>query len=1166
MDKKHKMKQSDMGVPSMRSKGGLTNKKPTQSGHKVTNSSSQIQEKKSSGPSSKNIKQNQTEIPKKVIKPEKEEVTVTPPPPPKQSVTPQTSNTNNNANNSTIKELEKKIDILQKEKLNLKTQLTELDKMNNELLNEFQEVQNNSEQYIKEKKEIEDELKKSEENVKNLTTKNEELSKKLQDAQDDAEIYKEESETKDLEMQLIKKKFDDYKIKMEEEMENLKSKKSGGESEKNFEKTPQENKTTKTPNDQNDDQCSPERINELESLIDELCKRLKSTEEQRDYAISYYKEEMNKLNSKIAELKALVDTIPEKDNLIKKLTEKQKENDDIIESLNSQILVLSPANDMYEEIITEKYALENQLNDCKQEIKTLKESEKQNNEMIQEYESVFQDYEKVKIKNEEEIKKKTNQIKEMEDKINELEQKKSELYEELEDYKTKIKILNEDTVNLRGNSKITQNISNELFTAKNIILSIKRKKIFSDFVSIDNQKYLLKDKIIRNMIPKSIFEVGNLQIFDKILDLNSYRQKVFKFILNQFNNDILTDDLGTNPNLEEADKISKIVGEEKKKFISFNENKIITFYEFYTYLLKLDMYISELKSDEIIKLFSNEEFNKVYNNILGGISMFDDIIQLIKSDPLDKQQKSNIDILKNINEQIKTEIENLKIKDNNLYLYLTNMLIYFIQISIGFKKQRIDIIVDQSDNDNQLPDVADSFFNSNVNLNNIIEKMESTFFSHMKYNISNSIFELTKKSYTDIVGKNNDIKNELGKEIMFVEKYKNLIELFDKLCTTITSSLESYEQKLDKEETMKEKTYNDGRINLIKNEWNNITDVLYNELNNISKMKEEFKINKKSVEEIKNKNTQLELEIENLNKMKKESDEKLSEMNNLKFQIHQLNQEVDQKTKECTSYIRAKNNFERDCQNLNKLLIEKEEEIKKLKENKKDKKKIGRRSSISYDGGVIETSVALNDVNINQELLNMVMFLMNGQKKYKRMMMKEKVNKLMEDDNSYINKYINKYKKKHTKEDSDKKLEKMPNIKGELEILNKGYEKIRQNLCLPKILDLTSKDYNYEKIRKQREDEIEITRKEYINNAKNILSKLFGEKEANNRKDVLIDEMKDLISTYSDKKYLVGKLQITTNQSDDQDKKDTDTLITTKDVIGIPIIVNENPFNVLKKI
>ena len=67
------------------------------------------------------------------------------------------------------------------------------------------------------------------------------------------------------------------------------------------------------------------------------------------------------------------------------------------------------------------------------------------------------------------------------------------------------------------------------------------------------------------------------------------------------------------------------------------------------------------------------------------------------------QHKSNVDELKNINPQLKNEVAALdNIENNNLYIYLINILNYFINICCRFKKERIDIIVEDLDVDDKL--------------------------------------------------------------------------------------------------------------------------------------------------------------------------------------------------------------------------------------------------------------------------------------------------------------------------------------------------------------------------------------------------------------------------------------------------------------------------------
>ena len=75
----------------------------------------------------------------------------------------------------------------------------------------------------------------------------------------------------------------------------------------------------------------------------------------------------------------------------------------------------------------------------------------------------------------------------------------------------------------------------------------------------------------------------------------------------------------------------------------------------------------------------------------------------MKTNNFGVQHKSNVDELKNINPQLKNEVAALdNIENNNLYIYLINILNYFINICCRFKKERIDIIVEDLDVDDKL--------------------------------------------------------------------------------------------------------------------------------------------------------------------------------------------------------------------------------------------------------------------------------------------------------------------------------------------------------------------------------------------------------------------------------------------------------------------------------
>lgn len=154
-------------------------------------------------------------------------------------------------------------------------------------------------------------------------------------------------------MQVLQKQFDDYKAKSELEIKNAKSN-TGKSQSQTEEKKVEEDAQPQTQDKSEDNAANIAKINELEDIINDLSNQLNTTTEERDYAINYYKGEIEKQNKKIEELQNKASVIPEKDELIQQLTEKLKEDEGIVDALRNQIAVLSPANEMYEDLIIEK--------------------------------------------------------------------------------------------------------------------------------------------------------------------------------------------------------------------------------------------------------------------------------------------------------------------------------------------------------------------------------------------------------------------------------------------------------------------------------------------------------------------------------------------------------------------------------------------------------------------------------------------------------------------------------------------------------------------------------------------------------------------------------------------------------------------------------------------
>ena len=1062
--------------------------------------------------------------------------------------------------NDEKRDLNKKFELLKKENIDLRKKVQDYDTINNELMNEIQESQKSSEHFIKERNDMEIICKKAQQELKLITQRNDELSKKVEELQDDIEIYKEESETKELEKQVLQKEYNDYKAKVELEIKNAKL--NQGKNQQTEEKKQEGDNPPQTQPTAEDNEAVEAKINELEDIINDLSNQLNTTTEERDYAITYYKGEIEKLNNQINELTNKASVIPEKDVLIRQLTEKLKEDEGLIEALKNQIALLSPANEMYEELIIEKEELESKLEEIRNENVQLKDAAKDNADMVNELEEMLQLTEQSMKDSKNEALVMKNKCEELELKVKEYEDNQTMLLDKIEDLKNKNKMLKEDHSMLQGSSQNMNNIWIEYLTSKNIIQNLKRQTITSDIYMIDNEKFLLRNKIVKNMIPKKLLETGNIAIFDKFLNINSYRKKAFKLIMNQLNNEILTDDLGVNPNKVEDDKMGKVEGEEKKKVICFYESTINILLDFYSYLLKIEIYLCELSSEQFLKINNENSFNDVYHSIIGGSSIFNTIINLVKTNNFGIQYKPNVDGLKNINTQIKTEIEALEnIEENNLYLYLITILNYFINISCGFKKERIDIIVEDLDIDEKLKNVADSFFDSNKNFNNIITQLEEKIFDNLSYSLGNNMLDIENISFQDLTKKNTELETELSEKKDFVEKYTILIEVFNKVYLVMKEALEKFEPSKIEEP---KKTYEDDRVVLPVPEWNNITDVLYSDLDNITKVTEELDKSRNTIEDEKKKYMELQIKYETLEKMKNENDSKLGELLVKLGKFTQLESTNEENSKKIEKYQKAVVGLQNTVNNFEEKEKEYKARIEILEKKEKEKRHMKKTIGVDLEKLKLSNGVGEDGESINGgELLKTVFLLQKERKNYKNKFMKEKLNKLMEDKDSYVNKYIQKdYKLSKKENEKDKTM--YQNIQNKVININKGYDKIRKKLCLPKVFDLSKQDYDYEQEKKKQEDEIESTRIQYMNDVDGIFFNMFGEKtNSKTIKEMVNSDVNKNLVTFADKKFLVGKIQF--NETKIGDNKNMIEMFSSKNTLGVPIIINEDGFKTINQ-
>ena len=1176
MEKKHKPQKSFANDTSLKNpKTGV--KKPQEKSHIPAKSNANIDKKPHATilkPSNKpSEKSNKTTITtNKIEEPEKAPVKTEKPVEKKEKLA--LNNTNSSTSIKTHissqskltssqneSDLIKKIEALKKENNELRKQKQKEEELGNEYLNEAKESQKTSEKYLKEKNDMEVLYKKAQQELKLISQRNDELSKKMEELQEDIEIYKEESETKELEMQVLQKQFDEYKVKAENEIKEAKESSNKTSSETNEKKIEEESKPIIQDNTEDNKENSG-KINELEDIINDLSTQLNTVTEQRDYAINYYKAEIEKKNKEVEDFKNQASVIPEKDDLIRQLTEKLKEDEGIVETLKAQIAILSPSVDSIEEIIMEKQELEQKVDELKNENAKLKDEAKENDEAINDLDEALKISEEVVKNSKNDVIVMQNKVEQMEAKVKEYEENQTLLLAKIEDLKNRNKILKEDTSMLKGNSENSKNIWIDYLTSKTIIQNLKRQKIVSDIYNIDNERYLLRNKIIKNMIPKKLLEQGNMVVFDKFLNINSYRKKAFKLIMNQLNNEILTDDLGVNPNKSEDDKIGKVEGEEKKKIISFFELTINTLSEFYSYLFKVEIYLSELTSEQLLKINNENSFNDIYHTIIGGSSIFNTILNLVKTNNFSIQHKSNVDGLKNINAQLKNEVAALEnIEDNNLYIYLINILNYFINICCGFKKERIDIIVEDLDVDDKLKSVADSFSDTNKNLDKLITKMEEIFFDNLQYSLGNTILDIENNNFQDMTKKNSQIESALTEKKEYSEKYKSLLSIFNNVYSVMKEAMDKYEPS--KTEIPK-KSYEDDRILLPVPEWNNITDALYSDLENITKVTQDLEKSRINLEEEKKKFMELKLKYENLEKMKNENDSKLGELMIKVGKFNQIETANEEYTKRIQKYQIAVEGLQTTVNNYEEKEKQYKEKIELLEKKEKEKRHMKKTNGVDIEKLKLSNGLGDDGKGMNTgELIRTVYLLQKERKNYKNKFMKEKLNKLMEDKDSFVNKYIQK-DFRLSKGDNEKEKEKektmYKNIHDKVINLNERYDKIRKKLCLPKVFDLSSKDYNYENSKKQQEDEIENTRVQYMSDVDSIFFNMFGENtNSKTIKDVVDSDVNKNLENIADKKFLVGKIQFNEIKNDDSNSLGN-VIFSSKNTIGVPIIINEDGF------
>ena len=1046
--------------------------------------------------------------------------------------------------NEEKKDLMHQLSILKRENIELKKKLEESEKVNNDLMDTIDETQKSSEQFIKDKNDMENFSKKCQNELKEIKLKNDELNNIIIGLKEDIEILQEDNQTKDLETEVLQKKLEELTKENEDLKKNINENNLNDNNNNN-----NENKNNKNNNENknkeniiNDLNFSPEQISHMEEVIAELSNQLKQTSEQRDYAIQYYKEEIEKIQKNLNEEKEKNAIIPEKDELIRQLTEKLKDYEAIMESLKSQITALSPSSDMFEEVIMEKDKLENELEELKLENEKLKEDLQNDEEMINDLDTTLKISEEMMKNSQIETLNYKKKEEEYYKKFTQLDENEKKLLEKLNEMKQINQILKDEVSKFKDSNINLDDVLNKNLTTSNKIKMLQRQKILTDLSDLDVDKLNLKNKLINAMIPKKIFEKGCLESFEKFLNIYTYRKKTLELIFNILENDILTEDLGKNLNQNSEEKMEKVEADNLKKLSNFYQLVLTSLSNFNSILFKIEIHLCKIQSEKFEEITLSENFKNLYLNFCSAFSIIDNLINLIKQDMFSIQFQSNAEGLKIIIDNLKNQINSIEgIEEDNLYNYSTNSILYYIIITCSFKTERIDIILHNLDTENKLSDIANNFNNIYSSLKQIISSYSKKFFKEIPYETSNKIFDITSSYYIKFIETLNNIDKELAKEEIYNIKYSNLLDILNKILIVMNSSFEKFESE-------NENNKKEDNLLLPISEWNKITDELNTELESIVKMQEDLEIAKKEVKQAKLDKLEMQNKYEDLERVKNENEQKLGKLQIQIGKVTELEVQNEEKNKYIDKYKMAIDNLQQQSEK------DKNEIIKlnmKIKDLENEKKNLDRKNSRQLSSRIDKnTLIGSSSLGINEKnLVNTLSKLINERKSLKNKIMKDKLITLINDNNSYMNNYIIKNLKNSKNENEKESYKEMEN---QIINLNNNYNKVRMKLSLPKILDL-SNNKSKENLN-AREIELNKLRIDYMKDYESLFSQIFNDNNGNNFKNLIDHDVSKSLNYYGDKPLLIGKIRFF--EKGEKIKNDANT--NNNNIKKIPVILSED--------
>ena len=1005
------------------------------------------------------------------------------------------------------KEFLRQISQLKKENVDLKKRCDEMDKLNNELMNEVEQSQKSSEQMLKERKEIESTRMKAVNDYKELSKQHEDLKKELSNLKEDMEIINEELSMKDLEIELAEKKFNDYKEQIEQQRKDAKNQQK--------QETPQQAAPQSSDPNQPPSAEQQAKISELEDVITELSSQLKTTSEQRDYAVAYYKEQIDKLTAELEESKKNIAIIAEKDDLLRQLTDKLKDEEAIIEALNSQISALSPANDMYEQIIIEKDELETQIEELKAENEKLKEEIQNEEEMVNDLETSLKISEQMMRQSQNEslnAKKKEGELLAV---IKEFEDKEKALVEKIGELKQINKIIKEEVTKYQDTNMNIDDVLNKNLTTTSRMQTYQRQSVLIPLSTVELDKLILRNKVIHSMIPQKMLQKGSIEVFERFLNIQTIRKKTLELILSLIENYILTEDLLQDVTVSN-NKLDEIEGENAKKIVQFYADVILVLTEYNIILYKIEIHLSKLNADEFKEFPVSEGFDAIYSNIMAASSFIETLINMIRDDKFSNIYASCAASLKTLTTTIKQQLADFPaITSDTLYEYMNVILLYFVNLSINCKTERIDELVRGSEESfAKLIEVGNNFFIMFKNIKRLLTRINQKFFDDIKYESSEQILDINSSYFTAIVTLwNKAQQGNAGEDNeAYASKYNNAFDSLNKLCVLIIACMEKFEKENEKDD---QHITLEATQKLPLTAWYSITNELNTELQEVAQMKDQLDESAQKVKQVKIEKAELEAKYAELARSKDVNDRKLGELEVKVGKISQLESANEEYAKRIEKYKIAVEGLQKTA----------EDNLTKYKEYKAKYEKVASREKEDKRGSLHANTVnmsAIAGMGSYAPIINTVYVLQKERKSLKSKLMKDKLVSLIEDNDSYMNKFIKK-DMKISKNESERDFYKR--IEDNVNNLNTNYHKMRNQLCLPKVYDLSKDNYNYEQQAQRDEAAMTQMRIDYMKDANKILFKMFGDNSPDKTfTDVIDNDIDKTLQLYSQKKIKVGEL------------------------------------------